>query len=76
MKVFKAWFEEHVVPPAESGCSDTLLVLPWSNGEPNYRDTYRDSAQKFTGRGFYFYNISPYAECPEIIVPGQYPPFI
>jgi hypothetical protein len=70
MYVFRDWYEEHVVPRAKNGCSDTLLVLPWSKGAPVYRDRYRESAQKFTGAGFFFYNISPYAASPEIIVPG------
>jgi len=76
MRVFADWYEQHVVPPAQDGCSDTLLVLPWSKGEPEYRDRYRESAQKFTGIGFFFYNISPYAESPELIVPGKYSQYV
>jgi hypothetical protein len=71
MKVFEEWYQEHLMPPAEDGCSDTILVLPWSDGEPSYRDEYRESAQKFTGIGFFFYNIAPYTGCPELIVPGN-----
>jgi hypothetical protein len=64
-----------LIPVAnEDGCSEALLVLPWSNGEPDYRDRYRTSAQKFTGTGFFFYNVGPYAGVPEIIVPGSLPP--
>jgi hypothetical protein len=72
MKVREEWYEKNVIPPAEDGCSDTLFVLPWSNGEPEYRDSYRESAQNFTGIGFFFYNISPYARSPELILPGTF----
>ncbi len=47
------------------------MLVPWSDGEPEYRDKYRESAQNFTGEGFFFYNLSPYAEAPELIVPGK-----
>ncbi|KAG9185837.1 hypothetical protein G6011_07168 [Alternaria panax] len=43
-----------------------------NKGEPEYRDRYRESAQKFTGNGFFFYNISPYVWSPELIVPAGY----
>ncbi|KAJ4305605.1 hypothetical protein N0V90_001136 [Kalmusia sp. IMI 367209] len=69
-RIFRDWYEKHIIPPADDSCLDTLLVLPWSQGEPDYRDRYRDSAQKFTGVGFFFYNISPYAQSPELIVPA------
>ncbi|KAF2489454.1 putative glutamyl-tRNA amidotransferase subunit A [Lophium mytilinum] len=75
METFRKWYEDKVVPAAEDGCSDTLMVLPWSKGEPDYRDKYRESAQKFTGGGFFFYNISPYAQSPELILPAGRTPF-
>jgi len=51
-----------------------LIVLPWTNGEPVYRDEYKDGPQQFTGQGFFFYNIGPYARCPELILPGKVVP--
>lgn len=69
--VFKDWYEAHILPPATNGFSDTLLVLPWSSGKPDYRDTYRDGPQRFTGVGFLSYNLSPYSEGPEAILPGR-----
>ncbi|CAG8226063.1 unnamed protein product [Penicillium salamii] len=74
--VFKAWYEAHILPPATDGFSDTLLLLPWSSGKPDYRDTYRDGPQKFTGIGFFFYNLSPYSEGPEAILPVGQTPFV
>ncbi|CAG8176305.1 unnamed protein product [Penicillium salamii] len=74
--VFKAWYEVHILPPATDGFSDTLLLLPWSSGKPDYRDTYRDGPQKFTGIGFFFYNLSPYSEGPEAILPVGQTPFV
>ncbi|RMZ48130.1 hypothetical protein AFCA_011192 [Aspergillus flavus] len=71
-KIFKSWYETNILPPAIDGFSDTLLLLPWSTGKPDYRDTYRDGPQRFTGIGFFFYNLSPYSEGPEAILPvGQ-----
>ncbi len=72
LKTFRSWWEKNVIPSSDSGCINTIMVLPWSNGEPDYRDKYRESAQKFTGIGFFFYNLSPYAGAPELIVPGKH----
>lgn len=47
------------------------LVFPWTTGEPDYRDTYRDGPQKFTSDGFFFYNVGPYAEAPELVILGK-----
>lgn len=69
--VFKDWYEAHILPPATDGFSDTLLLLPWSSGKPDYRDTYRVGPQRFTGIGFFSYNLSPYSEGPEAILPGR-----
>jgi len=70
LKTFRSWWEDNIVPSSTDSCTDTILVLPWSKGQSDYRDTYRQSAQKFTGIGFFFYNLSPYAGAPEIIVPA------
>lgn len=59
------------MPHSEDGCPESLMVLPWTNGEPDYRDKYRDGPQEFTGEGFFFYNVGPYANAPEIMVPGE-----
>jgi hypothetical protein len=60
------------MPPSDSdGQSSTVLVLPWATGKPEYRDRYREGPQKFTGTGFFFYNVGPYAEAPELIIPGK-----
>lgn len=72
MEIYQKWFYEHVMPPSEDGYSSTVMVLPWTTGEPDYRDTCRDGLQKFTGDGFFFYNAGPYAEVPELIIPGKY----
>jgi hypothetical protein len=69
-RIFKQWFEANIIKPASNGCSDTIMILPWSSGEPDYRDEHRQP-QQFNGNGFFFYNWSPYAEVPEIIVPGK-----
>jgi hypothetical protein len=53
------------------GTSETLIVLPWTNGEPDYRDRYREGPQNFTGAGYFFYNIAGYAQAPEILIPGK-----
>lgn len=47
------------------------MVLPWTTGVPDYRDLYREGPQKFTGIGFFFYNVATYAEAPELIIPGK-----
>ena len=42
IRVFHDWFYEHVIPPAERGYSSSIMVLPWTTGEPDYRDKYKD----------------------------------
>lgn len=71
LKIYHDWFYEHVMPPARDGYSSSIIVLPWTNGEPDYRDKYKSGPQEFTGQGFFFYNVGPYAQCPELIVPGE-----
>ena len=69
-QIFKHWFESQVIAPADKGCSNTIMVLPWSEGRPDYKDEHRQP-QLFNGQGFFFYNWSPYAEALELIVPGE-----
>lgn len=71
LQIYHDWFYEHIMPPAEDGYSASIMVLPWTTGEPNYRDTYKTGPQEFTGQGFFFYNVGPYAQCPELIFPSM-----
>lgn len=69
--VFKRWAEEVLLKSDGEGNSESILILPWTSGEPDYRDIYRE-APSWVGEGFYFYYISPYAQAPEFILPiGQ-----
>lgn len=70
--MYHDWFYQHIMPPAEDGHSSSVMALPWTTGKPDYRDTYKAGPQQFTGEGFFFYNIGPYGNCPEIIFPGNY----
>lgn len=71
LKTYRDWFYEHVIPAAKDGYSSSIMVLPWTTGEPDYRDKYKDGPQEFTGQGFFFYNVGPYANCPELIFPSK-----
>ncbi|KAL8647564.1 MAG: hypothetical protein Q9226_006377 [Calogaya cf. arnoldii] len=72
LEIFRSWWEKSIMPPSKDGCTDTIFVVPWSTGKPDYRDKYPGSAPGFTGIGFFIYSLSPYAGAPEIIVPvGQ-----
>ncbi|KAM4060528.1 amidase [Hirsutella rhossiliensis] len=75
IKTYHDWFYQHIMPPAEDGYSSTIIVLPWTSGEPDYRDKYKDRPQQFTGQGFFFYNVGPYAQCPELIFPVGTTPY-
>ncbi|KAM0463187.1 hypothetical protein ACHAPV_003314 [Trichoderma viride] len=73
IEAFRAWFEKYVLQADEDGCSETILVLPWTQGEPSYRDEYGDRPN-WTGEGWFFYFIAVYAGAPEVILPiGQTP---
>ena len=43
--VFKKWFEDSVVAIDEDGCTESLLLLPWTFGKPDYRDLYRGEVE-------------------------------
>ncbi|KAM0467068.1 hypothetical protein ACHAPV_000582 [Trichoderma viride] len=75
LKTYHDWFNEHVMPPAREGYSSSIIILPWTNGEPDYRDKYKSGPQEFTGQGFFFYNVGPYAQCLELIVPVGTTPY-
>ncbi|KAF4119671.1 aspartyl-tRNA(Asn)/glutamyl-tRNA(Gln) amidotransferase subunit A [Geosmithia morbida] len=74
--VFKDWFYTHIMPPSENGYSPSIMALPWTDGQVTYRDEYAVGPQQFTGQGFFFYNIGPYARCPELIIPVGYTPYV
>jgi len=59
------------MPRSKDGCPTSLLVLPWTNGEPDYHDKYRDGPQWFTGFGLLFYSVRLYVNAPKIMVPGK-----
>ncbi|KAH0558900.1 hypothetical protein GP486_004471 [Trichoglossum hirsutum] len=68
---YKAWFDKHIITTDEEGCSNALFLTPWSSGEPDYRDTYRERPS-WAGDGFRYWFVCPYAEAPEMIIPiGQ-----
>ncbi|UKZ65400.1 uncharacterized protein TrAtP1_006593 [Trichoderma atroviride] len=75
LKTYHDWFYEHVMPPARDGYSSSIIVLPWTDGQPVYRDEYKSGPQEFTGQGFFFYNVGPYAQCPELIFPVGTTPY-
>ncbi|KAL2369276.1 amidase [Blastomyces gilchristii SLH14081] len=71
IEIFRRWFEQNVMLADENGCSESILVLPWTKGEPSFRDEYRERPS-WTGEGWFFYFISVYAGAPEVILPiGQ-----
>ncbi|KAL7924435.1 amidase signature domain-containing protein [Trichoderma austrokoningii] len=73
VEVFRAWFEKYVLQADENGCSETILVLPWTQGKPSYRDEYGERPN-WTGEGWFFYFIAVYGGAPEVILPiGQTP---
>ncbi|KAI0435580.1 putative glutamyl-tRNA amidotransferase subunit A [Xylaria telfairii] len=75
LSIYHDWFYENIIPPAIDGYSSAIIILPWTNGEPDYRDEYKTGPQEFTGQGFFFYNIGPYAQCPELIFPVGTTPY-
>lgn len=70
MAVSKRWFVQDVMAADLDGTSESVMVLPWTQGEPSYRDEHKQRPS-FTGHGFDFYNIATYAEAPEMIVPSE-----
>jgi len=42
LAVFKQWVESDILPIDSHGSSESLLLLPWTFGKPDYRDLYRE----------------------------------
>ncbi|KAM5354323.1 hypothetical protein ACJ41O_000972 [Fusarium nematophilum] len=76
LQIYHDWFFKHVMPPAENGHSSTVMILPWTAGDVLYRDAYKVGPQEFTGRGFFYYNVAPYAQCPEVVFPVGTTPYV
>ncbi|KAJ5481278.1 amidase [Penicillium sp. IBT 31633x] len=68
IEIFRTWFEKHVMLTDEDGCSETILVLPWMQGQPSYRDEYRERPS-WIGDDWFFYFISIYARAPKSLCP-------
>lgn len=75
LSVFKKWFEENIIPASEDGSSEGLLLLPWTTGSPDYRDTYRNKPE-WAGYGWFYYMIAPFAQSPEMILPISQTPYV
>ncbi|KFY97379.1 hypothetical protein V500_02097 [Pseudogymnoascus sp. VKM F-4518 (FW-2643)] len=71
LAVFKKWVQSDILPVDEHGCSEKLLLLPWTFGQPDYRDLYCERPT-WIGKGFFWYYISSCSQAPEMMLPiGQ-----
>ncbi|TAQ84798.1 hypothetical protein B7494_g6878 [Chlorociboria aeruginascens] len=67
--VYKAWFEEHVLGPDSDTLSNAILVLPWTAGFANYRDTIKPIPNDSFGHGFWSSYITSFTTGPELVFP-------
>ncbi|KFZ23395.1 hypothetical protein V502_02124 [Pseudogymnoascus sp. VKM F-4520 (FW-2644)] len=71
LAVFKKWVQSDILPVDEHGCSEKLLLLPWTFGQPDYRELYCERPT-WIGKGFFWYYISSCSQAPEMMLPiGQ-----
>ena len=56
----------------EEGTLDSILLLPWSWGEPDYRDAYREAPKSREGGELFFGALSTFTGSPELIAPGKF----
>ena len=71
LDIFQEWFESNIIPASKDGASEALLLIPWTTGKPDYRDTYREKPS-WAGYGWFYYMLAPFAKAPEAILPiGQ-----
>ncbi|OAA70660.1 hypothetical protein ISF_02634 [Cordyceps fumosorosea ARSEF 2679] len=41
LQAYHDWFYQYVMPPDQDGYSHAIMALPWTTGEPVYRDTHK-----------------------------------
>lgn len=71
--VFREWFEGNIIPASKAGETEAVLLIPWTTGNPDYRDMYRDKPD-WAGYGWSYYMVAPFARAPEAMLPiGQTP---
>lgn len=70
---FQEWFEDNLIPASKERESEALLLIPWTTGDPDYRDIYRNKPT-WAGYGWFYFMIAPFIKVPEAILPvGQNP---
>ena len=70
-EVFREWFDQIIAPPREDRSSESLLLVPWAQGKPDYRDCYRERP-RWAGEGFYYFFIAPFAQAPDMVFPSKH----
>ncbi|KAI1365982.1 amidase signature enzyme [Xylaria arbuscula] len=72
-EVYKEWLHTNVLKTLANGNPETIMVFPFSDPAPRYRDTYREPPS-YSGYSWRSDFQSPLAELPDLIIPiSQYP---
>ncbi|KAK0128233.1 hypothetical protein ONS95_000211 [Cadophora gregata] len=69
VELYKTWFEANVLDPESGSLLESVLVLPWTAGFANYRDTTKPIPNDSFGRGFWSSYITSFSTGPEFVFP-------
>ena len=70
VKDFKTWFEKDMLENDGKSKSSAVMVMPWTVGIPNYRDSPRPEPNAEYGYGFQSAYVSSFTGGPELVLPS------
>ncbi|KLP03653.1 related to D-mandelate dehydrogenase [Fusarium fujikuroi] len=74
LEVFRNWFTENVMGPDSKALSDAILMMPYGEPHPEYRDEANPSAGIFPTIAEKF--ISPILHAPQLVLPFAQMPYL
>ena len=70
VKDFKNWFEKDILENDGTNNFSAVMVMPWTVGIPNYRDSPRPEPNAEYGYGFQSAYVSSFTGGPELVLPS------
>ncbi|KAF5575341.1 amidase signature domain-containing protein [Fusarium pseudocircinatum] len=74
LEVFRKWFTENIMGPDSKTLSNTILIMPYGQPHPEYRDEANTPAGTFPTIAEKF--ISPILHAPQLVLPFAQIPYL
>ncbi|KAI1500562.1 putative amidase [Biscogniauxia marginata] len=72
LRVFRDWATQHILSASTVSLSDAIIIMPYGNADPKYRDDPNDLPGNYDTMDQKF--ISPILHAPQLVLPfGQMP---